>query len=226
MGSQQLLEGLGLGLAQLREARGGVAHRAVMLAQLRTGIGIHRCRGVSVLSEAGCEECKSRACVGSRCDGRRVTCHEGARTLASECQDSGLTIGAVEVGQCRHSQVVVVDVEGMTSRVGEREDTRRATAATDRGRTEGTPLTRPDEALGSQGLKVPPDHRRGQPQAGSQLRRGSRPSVEEGPGDALGTGAGEFHTPSVSQIPRSATAGGALVSTGSSWEARVGVPTP
>ncbi len=56
MGAQQLLEGLGLGLAELGEARGSVPHGTVMLTQLRAGIRVDRGGGVAVLGETRCQQ--------------------------------------------------------------------------------------------------------------------------------------------------------------------------
>jgi len=58
MGPQELLEGLCLGLAELGETRGGMPHGAVVLAQLRTGVGLERRRRVAILGEAQCQECE------------------------------------------------------------------------------------------------------------------------------------------------------------------------
>ncbi|MFM1966503.1 MAG: hypothetical protein RL134_2228 [Actinomycetota bacterium] len=61
MGAQQLLEGLGLGLAQLREAHGSMPHGAVVLAELRPCVGVDGGRGVAILGKTRREERETAA---------------------------------------------------------------------------------------------------------------------------------------------------------------------
>ena len=99
MGSQQLLEGLGLGLAQLGEACGGMPHGAMMLAQLRSGLGIDRGRGVTVLHETVGQEHEARFRIVCARQRSAMAFDEHLGALARKSEDGPLAVGALDVFQ-------------------------------------------------------------------------------------------------------------------------------
>lgn len=214
MGPQELLEGLGLGLAELGEARGGVTHRAVVLAQLRPGVGLERRRCITVRSEAGREEREPCTHILGAFDDGCVLSDEGPRATTCEVEHRLLAVRLMDVVESGHRQVVVVDVERVAARIREGEDPCRATAPADRGRPEGALLIGLDHPFGDERIEVPAHDRRAVPQARRKLRGGRRTAVEEGASDPLGSGAGEFHTHSVSQMLQPATRGCPVTSLG------------
>lgn len=133
---------------------------------------------------------------------------------AREVQHSLLAVRLIDVVERRHCQVVVVDVECVAPRIREREDACGTAPATHRDGPEGPLLIGPDEALGHEAVEMPTHHRGAVTQAPGQLRRGRRTTIEERARDTLGSGAGEFHTHSVSQMPEGATRGCPLPSLG------------
>lgn len=161
MGSQKVLEGLGLGLAQLGEACGGVPHGAVMLAQLRSSLGLDRGRRIAVLHETVGQEHETRLGVVHVREGCAMALNEHLRALASKREDGLLAECALDVIQRRDSEIVVVDVEGMTARVGQREHPRRSATATHGRRPERSLIIRLDEPLRYESVKVAAYDRRG-----------------------------------------------------------------
>ena len=210
MGSQELLEGLGLGLAQLGETCGGVPHGAVMLAQLRTCLGLHGGRRIAVLCESVGQQHETRLGVTNVDQACTMAIDERVCALPGERQDGLLAVRAIDVVQRRDGEIVVIDVECVAARIGEREHPRgSASPAHGRG-PERTLVVGLDETLRHERIEMAPDDRRSVAQATSQLRGGRGTAVEERAGHALGTGAGEFHTLSVSQIRWRATPGAPL----------------
>ena len=208
MGPQKMLEGLGLGLAQLGEACGGVPHGAVMLAQLRTGLGFDRRRRVAVTRESIGQEHQARLRVANVLQCHAMTFDERVGALAGERENGLLAVRALDEVQRGDSEVVVIDVEGVAAGVRQGEHPR-GTPTTAHGRGAERPLVIGlHESLGHEGIEVAAHDCRGVPKAPSQLRGGRGTAVEERAGNALSTGAREFHTLSVSQIRRRATGGG------------------
>lgn len=207
MGPQELFEGLGLGLAELGEACRGMPHGAVVLAQLRTGIGLDGRRGVAILREPGCEQRQSSTHVVRIRERGTVLRDQRPRARAREVEHGLLAVRLMDVGERRDGEVVVVDVERMAAGIREREDPSGATAAAHWRGTEGALLVGSDEALCHERVEMTAHHRGAVTQSPGQLRGSRRTAVEEGASDALGSGAGEFHTHSVSQMPKGATRG-------------------
>lgn len=198
MGAEQLLECLCLGVAELRKACGGMPHGAVMLAELRPGFGVDCRSGVAVIGKPRGEECEPILGVAGARHEIAVTGHEGAGSLSRESPDGLIAAGSLEVGQSGNRQVVVVHIEDVAPRIGEREDPcRTASSRCGRG-TEGSLVICPGKPLGNERVEVAPDDRCAVSHPGRDLGGGRRTAHEEGASDALCSRTGEFHTPSVS----------------------------
>ena len=163
MGSQDLLEGFGLGLAELRESRGSMSHGTVMLTQLRAGIGIDGRRGVSVVGETGSQQRQARLGIGLLTDPWLVACDERLGAFTCECHDGFVTVRALEIRECGDCEIVIVHVEGVTPRVGEGEDARRTSPTACGSWAERAVVVRLHDALRDQGVQVPADDRRAVP---------------------------------------------------------------
>lgn len=84
MGSQDLLEGLGFGLAELRESCGSMSHGTVMLAQLRAGIGIDGGRGVPIVGQSLGEQCEACFHISQFTGSWLVACDESLGAFTCE----------------------------------------------------------------------------------------------------------------------------------------------
>ncbi len=204
MGPKQLLERLGLGLAELWETHRRMTYGAVMLAQLRPGIRAQGRRGVSLGGKSIRKRGQATRIVRLARHAIAVTSDQSLGPLASERAHGLVAVRSIEIVESGDREVVVIDVEGMASRVGEGEDTGRTSASACRRGTERTLVVGLYEALGCQAVEMPTDHGRTVAEAHCQLRCGGRPTVQEGPRHALGGRTREFHTLIVSQIPRGA----------------------
>jgi len=179
MGSEQLLEGLGLGLAELREEHGGMPHGAVVLAQLRAGLGLDRCGGVTIVGEPLGQQRQAHLGVRDMRQRRPVTVDERLGALTSELQDRLLAVRAIDERERGHSKVVVVDIEGMAARIRQREHPSGTPATAHRRGAERPLIVSADETLGDESVQMPPDDGRGVAQATGELGRGGRPTVEQ-----------------------------------------------
>lgn len=207
MGPEQFLKGLGFGLAELGEASGGVSDGAVMLAQLRTGICLHRRRGVTVIGESRCQDCQACPGIGYPRERRGVSRDQLARPLASEIEHRIAAVGGLQIRECGHGEIVIVQVKGMAAGISERENSGRSSAATGRRGPERTLFICLDDPLPDECIEVASHDGGAVPKLRGELRGGGRTTVEEASSHALRARAGEFHTPSVSQISASATPG-------------------
>lgn len=207
MCAEELLEGLGLRIAQLREAHRCMPHRAVVLAELRAGIGSRRRRRISIRGKPGGQHGEPVGPLLSGVNRVPVACDELAGAFASELANSLLPQGALDESQGRDRQVVVVDIERMAARVGQREHPSGPPATADRCGPEGALLIRLHESFRDEGVQVTAHHGGTVPEAQRQLRCGGRTLLVKGTRHPLRGGAREFHTHSVSQIHQSATPG-------------------
>ena len=238
VGSQQPFERQGLGLAQLGELLGDMGDRAVVLADL-DGAALASYRGsrVSLLGEHGHQRIDPIADIGDRVEITPVVLGPAISAVPRELRDpvgtavtaagvrkiirgvrftgSILTGGIIhrsgfgEEAQGAQCQVVVGEIEGMRPTVGEREDASGSTPTPLRGRTERGTIRRGDQPLFHQGIEVSTDDSAAETQALCQGCGCRRTAVVQSTGDPFGTGAREFHTPSVSLIAASATSGDA-----------------
>ncbi len=137
MPSEEPAEDLRLGGAQLRELRGDVRNRAMVLAQLVThGRAVDR-RGVTVGSEGGGEGLRPLGRGVGSLDGRPVALLELSCTPAREL---GHRVGPAcfgEEAQGAHREVVVRLGESVAAGVGESEVLGRSTAPPDGDRRPG-----------------------------------------------------------------------------------------
>ena len=238
VGSQQSFERQGLGLAQLGELLGDMGDRAVVLADL-DGAALASDRGsrVSLLGEHGHQCVDPIADIGDRVEitpvvlgpatsavprelrnpvGTAVTA-AGIREIIREVRIAGSNVpggiihrsGFGEEPQSTECQVVVGEIEGVRPAVGEREDASGSTPTPLGGWSEWGTIRRGDQPLFHQGIEVSTDDSAAETQALCQGSRCRRTAVVQSTGDSFGTGAREFHTPSVSLIAASATSGDA-----------------
>ena len=161
VGADDPADGLGLGLAQLRELVGHVGHRAVLLAQL---LAHHRelpeAGGVATLGEHLGERLGGAQVGLLRHQPRAVALDEG-HPAAGELHDGLVPTGLGEEAQRGDREVVVLLVEGVAARLGQREDLRRPAAPA--GAVDPA-LARLDGALRDQVVEVATDRRGGQGQ--------------------------------------------------------------
>jgi hypothetical protein len=169
MGPEQLFEGLGLGLAQLREEHGRMSHGAVVLAQLRARIRLDGRCGVTIAGEPIGEQRQTHLGVRNVRERRAVPLDEHLGALASKLQDRLLAVRAIDVRQRGDGKVVVINIEGVTARICEREHSRRTAATAHRRRAERPLVVGTDETLGDKRVQVSAHDGRGVAQAAGEL---------------------------------------------------------
>lgn len=169
MGPEQLFEGLGLGLAQLREEHGRMSHGAVVLAQLRARIRLDGRCGVTIAGEPIGEQRQTHLGVRNVRERRAVPLDEHLGALASKLQDRLLAVRAIDVRQRGDGKVVVINIEGVTARICEGEHSRRTAATAHRRRAERPLVVGTDETLGDKRVQVSAHDGRGVAQAAGEL---------------------------------------------------------
>ena len=112
-----------------------------------------------------------------------------------------------EESQSAESQVVVGEIESVGAAIGECEDASGSAPTPLGGWAERGPIRRRDQPLFHQGVEVSSHDSTTETQTLSQGSGRRRTAVVQGTGDSFGSGAREFHTPSVSLIVASATSG-------------------
>ena len=187
--AEQLGEGAGLGLAQLRELRGHMGDRAVVLAQLHAPVpaaaDLADLRGVA----PGGQHVRQGGDPGLRLprpdDLRRGGAEQVVDALGGETVDGLLARVRGEEAQRGDGEVVVAVPEPGPAGVGEQVVPGRAAPAARAapGCVAQLGLSRLDQRV-----QMPADRRRRQLQLGRDRRRGARPLLHQQPGDG-GAGA-------------------------------------
>ena len=197
MCAEESLERVGLGIAQLGELGRDMAHRAVVLAELRPALGVVRNGGISVVGEAIGERVESIEWRHG-IQGGLVARHHLVGALLRESAQGIVAPMRAEISQGADREVVVCDIEYVTAIVGEGEHPRGAPAAARRRGTEGAALSPRDQALGDERVQVPPHHGGAAAQRARKLGGSRRSALEERACHPLSTRPREFHTHSVS----------------------------
>ncbi len=119
--AEQPREDLGLGLAQLGELLGHVRDRAVVLAELLAGTGLHGGGGIAVGGQRLGEHLRLLA-RGRQLQQRPVPHLHLGDPLPGELHDGLVATGLGDEAQSGRGQVVVGLVEGVPAGVGQHED--------------------------------------------------------------------------------------------------------
>lgn len=199
VGTQNLREGTGLGLAQFGELGGHVRDRAVMLADLdslRVAHGLGRGR-VAVLGQGLRHR---RGAGGDRHAGVDIWLQfrsKPGRTMLGECHDGLLAAGLTQVAQRGVRKIVVGMRKRGTARVGERIGTGRTAAAAVRSRSR---LAFDEQSIGNQRIEVPADRGGAQAEPLGKLRGVLRAAFKDAARDRIArplVPGSEFHNTSM-----------------------------
>ena len=205
--AEEPAEGLGLGLAQLRELCGDMGDRAVMLADLFATGSRDNDGGIPVLAESAGE--RPGGALASGCGGQDLGVPPldlGGPRLGKAAHGRCAANG-VEVAKGTDGQIVVRLVEGITPGHGEAVDARGSAATAGRRRTEGCSRPGLDVPLGLEGVQVAADRRGRQTQSRREGTCCGRSALEQGARDPTRTTDQHFHNPNVTQLPGVGNAG-------------------
>jgi hypothetical protein len=206
--SEDVADGLGLGLAQLRELVGDVGDRAVLLAQLLGSAVDQRQRphgGGVALGREHPGERFGRGQVGVGRRHRVVVALDERDAAPGELHDRVVPAGLGQVAERLDREVVVLLVEVLAAGLGDREDLGRSAPTPRRRRTWLTGL---QGAVRHEVVEVPAYGGRRQVEPDREVRRGRRSADQDRPDDTLPRrlvarrrGLLEFHNTSVPLLP-------------------------
>ncbi len=154
MGVQDLFEGFGLGFTELGESCGDVTDGAMVLTQLRTGVGLDAGGDEAIGGERigeGLQPLGTRRDVGHAA----MAIDHCLRSLAREAANRIGSAVLLEVVQGSERKIVVPQVEGMAPSIGEREYPGRPAAAANGLGPERAAFAGVDQSLLSEGFEVP-----------------------------------------------------------------------
>ncbi|GAA3094724.1 hypothetical protein GCM10020001_008250 [Nonomuraea salmonea] len=179
-GAEQLRERLRLGLAQLRELRGRVSHRAVVLAELvAAGLGLGG-RGGVPLRRQSLRQHLHALVRGHRPHGRLQPLEQARHLLAGEVGHGFLSHAPGQESQRAPCQVVIGVLESTAPRIGDREQLGRPSAPALTARADHARL---DHPLGHQGVEVTPDGGGREPEPLAQGGGRDGTMLQDQPGD-------------------------------------------